>query len=48
VIPKSSHRARIEENANVFDFELSEQDVDALDALDRTGGTAQARESRWW
>ena len=42
VIPKSSHRERIEENAQIFDFELSDEDVGNLDALDRTGGTGQA------
>ena len=48
VIPKSSHRERIEENAAVFDFELSADDMAALDALDRTGGTDKAREQKWW
>jgi diketogulonate reductase-like aldo/keto reductase len=48
VIPKSSHRDRIEENARIFDFELPEDDLRALDALDRTGGTDRARESTWW
>jgi methylglyoxal/glyoxal reductase len=32
-IPKSSHRERIEENARIFDFHLSEEDMDSLDAL---------------
>lgn len=48
VLPKSTHRQRIEENAQVFDFTLSEQDMAALDALDRTAGTGQARERKWW
>ena len=34
-IPKSVHRERIFENANVFDFEISEEDVRLIDALDR-------------
>jgi diketogulonate reductase-like aldo/keto reductase len=48
VLPKSTHRERIEANAQVFDFTLSDEDVAALDALDHTGGTAAARESKWW
>jgi len=48
VLPKSTHRERIEANAQVFDFTHSEEDVAALDALDHTGGTAAARESVWW
>jgi 2,5-diketo-D-gluconate reductase A len=48
VIPKSTHRERIEENAQIFDFTLSDEDIAALDGLDRTGGTAVARERKWW
>jgi diketogulonate reductase-like aldo/keto reductase len=48
VIPKSTHRARIEENAQIFDFALSDEHLAALDGLDRTRGTARARERKWW
>jgi diketogulonate reductase-like aldo/keto reductase len=43
VIPKSSRRERIAENGEVFDFELSVDEMRSLDALDRTGGTDHAR-----
>jgi 2,5-diketo-D-gluconate reductase A len=48
VIAKSTHRKRIEENAQIFDFTLSDQDMAALDALDRTNGTDRALERTWW
>ena len=48
VLTKSTHRERIQENAAIFDFTLSEQDMAALDALDRGGGTDRARERPWW
>jgi 2,5-diketo-D-gluconate reductase A len=48
VIPKSTHRERIEENGQIFDFALSAEDMAELDALDRSGGTDQAQENKWW
>ena len=48
VLAKSTHRERIEENAQIFDFALSEEELAALDQLDRTRGTAAARERKWW
>ena len=42
VLPKSTHRDRIEENARIFDFKLSDDELADLDGLDRTGGTGEA------
>jgi diketogulonate reductase-like aldo/keto reductase len=48
VVTKSTHRDRIAENARVFEFELSAGDMQDLDALDRSQGTGEALERKWW
>ena len=35
VIPKSVHKNRMEENINVFDFELSDDDIKKMASLDK-------------
>jgi len=48
VIPKSTHRERIEANARIFDFELPDGDMEEMDEFDRTGYTDRALERKWW
>jgi diketogulonate reductase-like aldo/keto reductase len=50
VIPKSTHRERIVENAQIFDFDLTGGQMAELDALDQTSGTEDGleSESKWW
>ena len=48
VIPKSTHRERIQENADIFSFVLSDEDMAALNGLDQTDGTGRALERTWW
>jgi diketogulonate reductase-like aldo/keto reductase len=48
VLSKSTHRDRIADNSRLFDFELTGEELSQLDALDRTGGTGNALENKWW
>ena len=44
----ATHRERIHENAQIFDFTLSELDMAELDELDQTNGTDRALKRKWW
>jgi len=48
VITKSTNHERIGENAQIYDFALSSEDLVELDALDQTNGTDVALERKWW
>jgi 2,5-diketo-D-gluconate reductase A len=45
VISKSTHRERLEENAQIFDFDPSDDDITEMDGLDLTG---RAVVHKWW
>ncbi len=38
VIPKSTHKERMQENIDIFDFELSDKDMDKIKTLDESKG----------
>ncbi|MGI6153051.1 MAG: aldo/keto reductase [Christensenellaceae bacterium] len=38
IIPKSTHKERIVENTKLYDFEISEEDMKSIDALNRNKG----------
>ena len=47
-LTKSTHRERIGENAQVFDFTPSDEAMAERDALDQTNDTDRALERKWW
>jgi diketogulonate reductase-like aldo/keto reductase len=38
-LPKTEKEERIKQNADVFDFTISQEDMTSLDGLDREGGS---------
>ena len=45
VLPKSTHKERMIQNLDVFDFTLSQEDMDRIAALDTK---TSAFFSHWW
>ncbi len=37
ILPKSTNPGRLKQNKELFDFELSKEDMEKLDALQKTG-----------
>jgi 2,5-diketo-D-gluconate reductase A len=48
VLAKSTHRERIAENAGALGFQLSDEDMAELDALDAGSRPGEALERKWW
>ena len=48
LLATSRNRDHIAANAKIFDFTLTDLDHKELADLDRTGGTDQAQERKWW
>jgi diketogulonate reductase-like aldo/keto reductase len=48
VLPKSTHRERIAENAGALEFSLSEGEMNELDQLDGGTSPGAALEHKWW
>ena len=44
VIPKSTHKERMEQNLDVFDFSLSAEDMEAIGKLDKGESLLKRRE----
>jgi diketogulonate reductase-like aldo/keto reductase len=47
VIPKSVHESRIAENADIFDFELTADEMRTIDAADRDGRLGKHPDHAW-
>ncbi len=47
-LPKSVHRERIEENAKLFDFEITEEDMKYLDSIDDCGWSGKHPDTVWF
>lgn len=45
-IPKSSNKQRIRQNIDIFDFELTDEEVAVLDSFDCNGRAVTAEEMR--